>query len=369
MTMRMLKKKKRKCKQCGSTLWQYVRPHKIAPSRIIKKYLKNWFDYAILDESHVMKSHSSIAGEAFSHFVGAAKKIMVLTGTLIAGRAEDLRPTLFRTMPEKFISRGLGWNDSVEFNNRYGRIETTNIKKEASKGKALHTKKLIRKKVMPGLMPSFYRDFLADCSIFCSLKEMMQGAAMPALTETTEPISMSQEMVVEYACLKAALLEAYRKLKADDNELAIRFMSTIAETLGTWPDDPHGWGAICYKDHDGIEHEVYRPRDIDGITPKEKRLIDIIRQEKAEGRQVWVFSTRTDTTARLLKLMVASHLSCAHLHVKIKPVEREQWIRDYGPGMDVVIGHPALVETGLDLFGKADGKYGQIYNFCTLVHY
>jgi len=371
MTWDILKSHKRKCRHCKSPLWQYVKPHKIAPSKIIKKYLKWFFGTLICDEAHVCRSNRTLAGEAFSHFVGAAKKIMVLTGTLIAGRAEDLRPTLFRTMPEKFIRMGLGWRDVVEFNARYGRIETINVRKEAAKGTS-HFKKnpsWIRRKVMPGLMPGFYRDFLADCAIFCSLTEMMQGQDMPALTETSEPVPMSQEMAVEYECMKRAMLAAYYKLKTDDYEAAQRFMSTIAETLCTWPDDPHGWEPIGYTDKDGIRHDVYQPKDIEGVTPKERRLLDLILAEKKLGRQVWVFSTRNDTTARLLRLMVEHHISCAHLHVKVLPVNREKWIRDFGPGMDVVLSHPELISTGVDLFGKGDGKYGQKYNFSTLVHY
>jgi hypothetical protein len=42
----------------------------------------------------------------------------------------------------------------------------------------------------------------------------------------------------------------------------------------------------------------------------------------------------------------------------------EEWIAKHAPGADVVISHPRLVETGLDLFDKA-GKY----NFPTLVFY
>lgn len=368
-TMKWLGKVKRKCQHCQSPLWQYSRPHKVAPSLIIKKHLRNWFDYAILDESHMMRARNTIAGEAFSHFVAAAKKIMVLTGTLIAGRADDLRPTLFRTMPDKFITRGIGWNNVKRFNEVYGRIETINVKREVAKGTGHFKDGLLRRKIMPGLMPGFYKDFLADCSIFCTLEEMMQGHDMPKLEETTETIKMSLEMAVEYECMKQKLLGAYYKLKSDDYDAAVRFMATIAETLCTWPDDPTGWPSIGYTDKDGIRHEVYQPKDIEGITPKEQRLIDLIRQEKAASRQVWVFSTRDDTTARLLRLMVGQHLSCVHLHLKVLPVKREQWIRNYGPGVDCIISHPALIETGLDVFGKGDGQYGQPFNFSTLVHY
>jgi hypothetical protein len=44
--------------------------------------------------------------------------------------------------------------------------------------------------------------------------------------------------------------------------------------------------------------------------------------------------------------------------------KREEWIARNGKGVDVVISHPKLVETGLDLFDK-----GGNHNFCTLIFY
>jgi hypothetical protein len=44
--------------------------------------------------------------------------------------------------------------------------------------------------------------------------------------------------------------------------------------------------------------------------------------------------------------------------------KREDWIAKNGKGMDVVLSHPKLVETGLDLFDK-----GGNHNFCTLIFY
>lgn len=376
ITRRMLTKSQRKCSECGSALWQYIRPHKIEPSVLIKRRFKRWFDYLINDESHLNKSAITKAGEAFSHFVGAARKIMVLTGTMIAGRAEDLRPTLFRVMPGRFVELGIKWDDIVKFNERYGRIEyvtdeheTLMRRRNGVKYPAI--KKQGSKKVMPGLMPSFYRDFLVDCTIFCSLKEMMEGADdLPKLEEIMVPVPMSPEMQAEYEVMKHKLVEALRKLRSDDKTTAMSFGGVVAEALCTWPDDPYGWETIGYHDKTGKWHGVYKPSEPSGDdSPKEKRLIDLILSERAAGRQVWVFSTRTATSKRLLKVMVKHHISCANLTVDVPPIKREQWIKDYAVGMDAVLSHPGLIETGIDLFGKADGDFGQPFNFCTLVHY
>lgn len=371
-TMQFLRKRKRYCRHCKSACWQNTKPHKVAPSRIIKKHLNKWFDTVICDEQHMMKAGDTLAGESFSHFVSAGKKVLILTGTLIAGRSIDLMPTLFRLFPQKFVSKGIKWDDLTKFNKEYGRIETASSQRQSiGQGSFFKGKHKSYKKVMPGVMPSFYRDFLADCTVFCTLKEMMQGSGdLPKLVESSEPIEMSQSMAAEYACMKKALVDAFMKVRNEDPETAMKFIGRLAETLATWPDDPSGWEPIGYTDRDGIWHEVYRPRDMEGeATPKEKRLVETILRERSEGRQVWVFVTRDATADRLLKLMVKSFISCAHLTTAVPPVKREDWIRDYGPGMDCILSHPELVQTGLDFFGNGPGKYGARYNFSTIIHY
>ena len=52
------------------------------------------------------------------------------------------------------------------------------------------------------------------------------------------------------------------------------------------------------------------------------------------------------------------------LRSSVQVARREDWINRNGPGADVVLSHPKLVETGLDLFHK-----GGSYNFPTLIFY
>lgn len=49
---------------------------------------------------------------------------------------------------------------------------------------------------------------------------------------------------------------------------------------------------------------------------------------------------------------------------KVPTKDRERWIERNGPDADVIISHPALVETGVDLFDKNGG-----HNFTTLMFY
>lgn len=118
-------------------------------------------------------------------------------------------------------------------------------------------------------------------------------------------------------------------------------------------------------------HGVVTPADQpeDTIYPKERTLIDICKQQKKEGIQTWVYVNMTgkrNIQPRLKKLLEAEGLSVEILtSTKVKPIEREEWILENGRKFDVILSHPQLVSTGLDLFSKADGGH----NYSTIVFY
>ena len=69
---------------------------------------------------------------------------------------------------------------------------------------------------------------------------------------------------------------------------------------------------------------------------------------------------------RLKKLLEARGLKVGVLRADdVEPIEREEWIAKHGREFDVMISHPQLVSTGLDLFSKRQGGH----NYSTLVFY
>jgi SNF2 family DNA or RNA helicase len=103
------------------------------------------------------------------------------------------------------------------------------------------------------------------------------------------------------------------------------------------------------------------------IRPKEQALIDLIHAEKAKSRKVWVFvqfTEKHDVQGRLEKLLKQAGFEVGILRSSVALAHREDWIAKNAPKLDVVVSHPRLVETGLDLFDKS-GRY----NFPTICFY
>ncbi len=96
-------------------------------------------------------------------------------------------------------------------------------------------------------------------------------------------------------------------------------------------------------------------------------MIDLVRTEKSERRQVWVFvqyTDRHDVQGRLERILKQAGLHVGVLRASVPLARREEWIAKNAWQLDVVISHPRLVETGLDLFDK-----GGRHNFPTLCFY
>ncbi|MCT0715891.1 DEAD/DEAH box helicase, partial [Pseudomonas aeruginosa] len=89
------------------------------------------------------------------------------------------------------------------------------------------------------------------------------------------------------------------------------------------------------------------------VTPKERELIDICKEEKAQGRKVLAYTVYTgtrDTTSRLKVLLEQEGFKVAVLRASVDASRREDWIAEQlDRGIDVLITNPELVKTGLDL--------------------
>jgi hypothetical protein len=286
----------------------------------------------------------------------------------------------------------------------------------------------VRQYIDPGVMPTMFARHMMGTSIFITLEELADelpdlfeyvggplGEQQP--DEDDDHFARRAAGYFEVACaMEPAQAEEYRRISAimefTNKELLLRgsmkFLGAMLWTCLDFPDRPFGWDhdpevkkafakalaeaassgdtgtharlrlghTVGYWDKPGSRKwdnfiGVVTPKDLpqEVIYPKEQRLIDICKKQKADGRQTWVYvqmSGKRNIQPRLKALLEAEGLKVGILRADtVDPIEREQWIEQNGRDYDVMISHPQLVSTGLDLFSKKLGGH----NYSTIVFY
>jgi SNF2 family DNA or RNA helicase len=368
-------KARRQCDDCGEPLWQDVPVprNKYSPALFIKKKLKKFFDYLVVDEQQDMKGADTVQADAMGFLSAACKKTVTLTGTLVGGYAWHVRTTLFRIgAAASLVESGFGWKDEQSFNERYGRIETKITHKGAGDGeghrqaKGKKSSRTVVKTVRPGIMPTLFGDHLISSNIFLSLDEVC--ADLPRFDEEIVSVEMDADVKASYVVVENALRDAIKALMFKKGGRGL--MGTLLQTLLAYPDYPFEWKEIGYHDEiTGLWMPIVTPPsyEMNRRYKKEEALLERIKSELAQGRKCWVFTTmveKRDAISRIERMLRQEGITATVLRASVDPQKREDWIDKEGPRNQVILSHPELVKTGLDFFDSA-GRY----NFPTIMFY
>jgi SNF2 family DNA or RNA helicase len=344
-----LKRKKHKCIHCQEPLWQASNkgPRRYALADLIKKKYKNFFDLLVIDECHEYKGKGTSQGFAAGALAAACKKTLALTGTLFGGYSSTLFHLLYRLTSG--IKKEFAHNEETRWISQYGIVEKITRKPDdyesnlSSKGKKYHASS--REK--PGLSPVVLPNYLLDRTAFIRLPDL--ALDLPPYHEKVIACPMTEEQSLAYFRLARQL---HDELVAQLCKGSKSLLSTYLQSLLSYPDR-------CYEGEMVLDPKTKAPiadapaLDSKTIYPKEKKLIDICRNEKREGRKVLVYATHTDRrdiTGRLKDILEQHGLQTLVLKSNtIKAEQREEWIKNNLNTIDVLIVHPRLVQTGLDL--------------------
>jgi hypothetical protein len=339
-----------------SPLWEADRTkiQRMAPLEYIGRYMKRFFDYSFADELHQL-ANDTAQGNNLSVLRRCAKKLIANTGTLMGGYASDLFHILYRMEPWKMVEAGYeaGSQGQSDFQAAYGVLEAIEKIPDADKACTKASKSTFRLAKKPGASPLLFGKFLMSSTVFVSLEDI------------ADYLPPYEESVCEVA-LDPALREAYmgiqediqRALKANRGNRSL--MSLMLHRLMLYPDHPFGIGEIWGKRFDPqakrlVLFLVSTAPDLpeEELYSKERKLIEDIREELRQGRLCQVFATFTgehDVPERLERVLRQVGFRVAVLRASVPALKREQWYeKQISNGVEVVIGHPKLVETGLDL--------------------
>lgn len=339
-----------------SPLWQVdgSRIRRYAPIEFIGRYLPHFFKFGIADEVHEAKAADTAQGNALGTLAAAVDKMIVLTGTLTGGMASDVFNVLYRIDPKRMVSQGYEYGEAGirSFTETYGVLETiTTIEpQENACSKAKITRRV---KERPGASPLLFARFLMDLGAFVSLEDI--SANLPPYTEEVISVPMDKPLAEAYEQLEQDIAAALQEHRGNSSVI-----STALNALLLYPDRPFSMGQLWGVAYDEETKRRERfliadPPDLDEsvVYAKERRLVELVQSEVQNRRGVQVYATYTqkrDVTRRIESILSSAGIKAAVLTTQTPPEEREAWYeRQLKAGVQVFIGHPRLVQTGLDL--------------------
>jgi len=339
-----------------SAIWQAdsKKIQRMAPVEYIGRYMPSWFDFAIADELHQLAGDTA-QGNALGVLERAARKLIGLTGTLMGGYADDLFNIFYRMEAGRIVGEGFayGGEGRREFQEQFGVLETVERITESDNACTRASKKTVQILKKPGASPLLFGKFLMSSTAFVSLEDIADN--LPPYDESVLPSEMDEELATAYQELERDLREAMQENRGNKS-----LMSTLLNTLLLYPDHPYGFEEIWARCFDPVAKRYERffvaaPAELSRkhTYAKEADLIRDIEQELRMGRRCQVYATFTgekDVNGRLEAVLRQAGMRVSVLRASVPTHKREEWYeRQLESGVEVVVCHPKLVETGLDL--------------------
>ena len=353
-----LRRKKLTCERCRSPLWQADchGPHRFPLADYIARRMPGFFDLLLIDEQHEYKARGSAQGLAAGTLATACGAVLTLTGTLMGGYASTLFYLLWRFSPG--VREEFQYNDEPKWVSRYGiveRITRRNGDDDAYEDGRSSRRRSYRTRVVekPGVSPAVLFHLIGNTA-FLRLTDVASG--LPEYTEEVRLIGLETGPPGEpsqssyYRKLAGELETAVRQALAAGSK---RLLGAYLQSLLAYPD-------ACTKGEQVIDPAsgemiaAVPPLPPDRHYPKEEALLELVEHERKLGRRVLVYITHTasrDISGRLESVLGAAGHRIASLKADtVAPERREEWVaRKVKEGLDVLLVHPRLVQTGLDL--------------------
>ena len=338
-----------------SALWQAdgKKIRRFAPVDFVGRYMADFFDYAIADEVHELKGDTA-QGNALGTLAGCAQHTVVLTGTLLGGYADEVFNILFRMHPARMVQEGFEYGEAGVrmFTETYGLLEKITVIEPADNAcsEARVTKRVRRR---PGASPLLFGRFLMSLGAFISLEDISE--ALPPYREEVVSVEMDPPLKEAYKKLEEDVKNALKEHRGNQS-----VMSVALNALLLYPDRPFHLGDLYGWEFNPETQR--RERFLISATPdlseeqvyaKERRLVEEVKAELTRGRRCQIYAVYTqkrDVTRRLEQILLNEGIRVAVLTTDVPPETREGWYeRQLRGGVQAVICHPKLVQTGLDL--------------------
>lgn len=341
-----------KCPHCTTPLWcAEPQPRRISPMHLLRRTARQAFDDVIFDEAHELLGNSE-QGQLLAWGQSVGRRLILGTGTLSNGYATTLHALQYRIDPASMRAEGIAHADVTETQRRYGRIQTT-TRTSLDDGEAVYGRRSTARKyekVLPGISPLWYATKLVEKMLVIRLEDLGPDA-LPPYEESVQWVAMDDDQRQWHDRALATVREIAQAALRQGSR---RLLSQMLMTSLTVPDAC--WRPIALRNAQNDAVDLLPPDTLtEGRTyPKERQIVQDVQAELQAGRRVWIYTTFTQKypqADRLAQQLTAAGIRTAILTTDVPRSEREAWIaRHVENHVQVVISHPGLVETGLDLY-------------------
>lgn len=354
-------------------------PRRYSTARYAKKYLKGYFDILIADECHLYEGDKTEQAIALHCLMKTVDFSMLLTGTLTNGTASSLFNIHFMCNPARMKELGFELNaeSARRFAENYGVVEKKFMCSESGDGSYNaqgRGQQLGKETIKPGISPIVYPDILLDHTVQLNIADMSNK--LPPLNEYVVQVDMNREQEDGYLKNIEVIKDA---IKDRNFGVGKGLMGKMLQLGLSYPDKPYGRSDVyslrvpdwLIVSPDNLEQYA----SVDVLLPKEEKLVEIVRKEISEGRQVFVYteysgSEETGIDDRLQEI-IESHCNLrGQVSVlrsrSVKAIDRDEYIKKNADKVKVFITNYRNVETGIDFVGEYEGRR---YNYPTIIFF
>ncbi len=210
------------------------------PTEFIKRQLPDgYFGTLVVDEAHEYKNGDSAQGQAFGVLAAKARKVLLLTGTLMGGYADDLFYLLWRANPRRMIEDGYKYRNRslggavMSFMRDHGILKdvfktTSGGSHKTSRGE----KNSQRTSKAPGFGPTGICRFILPYTVFLKLKDI-GGNVLPPYREHYVEVEMDGEQRAAYDVFSLELTAVMKKALAKGDTT---LLGVVLNALLRWPE-------------------------------------------------------------------------------------------------------------------------------------
>jgi hypothetical protein len=350
-------------KECGEPLHQAVPQPRRYPLAhyIAKRYRaqarREWA--LIVDEGHEYAGSHSAQALASQQLLGLRMPTIVMTGSVMNGYAASLFSLLWWT--SSAFRAEFDQHDRTEFVRRYGYVKQIVELKDENGQKVTFGAVTDRVETTaresgqaPGVLPTLLLRHLLPIAVTLQMSDIAKE--LPSAHEIPVFVRAEGDLFERYSTLERRLVDQMKRDRFEP-DLSGRLFGQLAQlpaaldrlTRDVCGSDyviryPDGAGAAAGRTVVAVD-----ALPTDTTTAKERMLLDLLREELAEGRNAIVFAWHLDVVPRLARLLRTLGLVATLDANKVPPAKRDAWIaREITRKTRVLILNPVCVSTGVN---------------------